>query len=503
MDKYADPTDEFRILRIMSNRLSTILASRLILSSSWLNSFLFVKILFAFSAHIPLWWYTNWVRRAFGCCFTSYPPADVSGIRLLRNTCYAWYDHGNAVVLFAIANILNVFRQHSRFLASLLNTWVLVNGNWKSGSSPEGSPGNNITRMKDINITWFSDTVRNLNWDTGLKLGSEIWSFQVFHSAYKTVYDDDTSVLNSIVVALAMLSWTRSRTRSGEHWRPYWSDSSTLCDRSNGLVNDRVKGIFDNRYVSIPAATISDLDNLRGFSWSMPTRSEPITCGLWWRLGLNLIVKQILSPTTMPRREVNSHGSLKCYITGSQAFGEQLTQIATIPLMVVKAVGANDLTQWLNNQALCQQNKSLRLSWKHQVSSTWCLIPIMGRDPTCILLNTRSNIEGLTRVSNMNSKNILLWCWWSSTWSCHARRTPSAPVVVWWQGWSSVQTSSVAGVSTVWWIRITKYALASNLDNTPSEPWTADQYTQRFSLLNPMLPTTACEGLVVYKHDAT
>jgi len=147
------------------------------------------------------------------------------------------------------------------------------NGNWKSGSSPEGSPGNNITRMKDINITWVSDTVRNLNWDTGLNWVLRFDRSRYFIPAYKTVYDDDTSVLNSIVVALAIAQLNKI---ANSVWRTLTGRTdltpAQLCDRSNGLVNDRVKGIFDNRYVIIPAATISDLDNLRGFSWSMPIK---------------------------------------------------------------------------------------------------------------------------------------------------------------------------------------------------------------------------------------
>ena len=47
-------------------------------------------------------------------------------------------------------------------------------------------------------------------------------------------------------------------------------DGHQLVDRVNEFVNDRVKDKFDGRFIIIPKATITDMDEIRGFSWTLP-----------------------------------------------------------------------------------------------------------------------------------------------------------------------------------------------------------------------------------------
>lgn len=147
------------------------------------------------------------------------------------------------------------------------------NGAWKSGSSPEGAPGNLVTRLKSVNITWIPDIVRNLDWDVGLNWVLRYDRQRLFIPAYKTVYNDDTSVLNSILTAAAIANLNKVANAC---WRTLTGRSdlspAQLCDRTNSFIRDNTEGKFDNRFIIIPQATITDLDNLRGFSWSLPIK---------------------------------------------------------------------------------------------------------------------------------------------------------------------------------------------------------------------------------------
>jgi hypothetical protein len=94
-----------------------------------------------------------------------------------------------------------------------------------------------------------------------------------FFPALKTIYDNDTSILNSFnnMMAIAYLNKITDAC-----WREYSGvdhlTNAQLVDRVNGFVNKRVKGIFDNRFVIKPVAQITDIDKLRGFSWTLPVK---------------------------------------------------------------------------------------------------------------------------------------------------------------------------------------------------------------------------------------
>ncbi len=147
------------------------------------------------------------------------------------------------------------------------------NGAWKSGESPEGNPGNRVTLLKNINVGWIPDSSRNRNWDAGLNWILTFDRDDYFIPSYKTVYNNDTSVLNSMltVIAIAELNrvgYTVWRDLTG---RSDLSDAQ-LVDRTNKLVRERTRGRFDNRFGIIPAATVTEADKLRGFSWSLPIK---------------------------------------------------------------------------------------------------------------------------------------------------------------------------------------------------------------------------------------
>lgn len=146
-------------------------------------------------------------------------------------------------------------------------------GRWKNGSHFDGAPGSIIESMYDINITWVPTDVRNRNWDVGLNWVQHYDRRSFFFPALKTVYDNDTSVLNSFNTAMAICQLNKIAHAA---WREFSGvdhlTNAQLVTRVNDFVNDRVKGRFDNRFVIQPDAFFTELDVLRGFSWTLPIK---------------------------------------------------------------------------------------------------------------------------------------------------------------------------------------------------------------------------------------
>lgn len=147
------------------------------------------------------------------------------------------------------------------------------NGRWKTGYHFDGAPGSIIDNMYGINITWVPASVRNRNWDVGLNFALKYDRQSMFFPALKTVYTDDTSVLNSFFTVMAICQVNKVGHAA---WRDFSGVShltnAQLVDRINEFVYARVKDRFDGRYVIIPDATITELDNLRGFSVTLNIR---------------------------------------------------------------------------------------------------------------------------------------------------------------------------------------------------------------------------------------
>ena len=147
------------------------------------------------------------------------------------------------------------------------------NGRWKNGSHFDGAPGSVVDYMYDINITWVPASVRNRNWDVGLNWVQAYDRRSYFFPALKTVYENDTSVLNSYFTAMAICQLNKIAHAA---WREFSGVShltnAQLVSRVNDFVTNRVLNRFDARFVIRPDSFISDLDMLRGFSWTLPIK---------------------------------------------------------------------------------------------------------------------------------------------------------------------------------------------------------------------------------------
>lgn len=146
-------------------------------------------------------------------------------------------------------------------------------GRWKNGKNFDGAPGSVLDYVYDLSITWVPATVRNKDWDVGLNWAQAYDMRRFFIPALKTAYDDDTSVLNSYFVAMAIC--TLNKITQAAHREFSGVDglsNAQLVKKVNDFVTARVQGIFDSRYVIVPAATFTDMDLKRGYSWQLPVK---------------------------------------------------------------------------------------------------------------------------------------------------------------------------------------------------------------------------------------
>ncbi len=148
-----------------------------------------------------------------------------------------------------------------------------ADGAWTSGFDFDMAPGNVINSMYDINITFVSAQNRNNDWDVGLNWVQAFDIQSYFFPALKTVYDNDTSVLNSYFTALAIGQLNKVAHSA---WRQFTGvshlDNAELADAVNQFVNDNTQGRFDERFVIVPDTLFTEMDILRGYSWTLPIK---------------------------------------------------------------------------------------------------------------------------------------------------------------------------------------------------------------------------------------
>jgi len=147
-------------------------------------------------------------------------------------------------------------------------------GIWNTIYSFDGAPYHVVENMYDISITWVPASVRNVNWSVGLNWVQAYDRRQFFFPAYKTIYPDDTSVLNSFFTAMAICQINKVTSAA---WREFSGveglTRGQLADRINAFISERTKANkFDNRYHIVPAAYFTDADIARGYSVTVPVK---------------------------------------------------------------------------------------------------------------------------------------------------------------------------------------------------------------------------------------
>lgn len=147
------------------------------------------------------------------------------------------------------------------------------NGKWKAGSNFDGAPGSIINSMNNVNITFVPPPAKNIDWSVGLNWVQAYDRRSLFFPAFKTVYNNDTSVLTSFITVMGICTINKIEH---EAWRTFSGEShltnAQLIDRVNSFITQATNGIFDSRFIVVPNTYISDNDATRGFSWHVQTK---------------------------------------------------------------------------------------------------------------------------------------------------------------------------------------------------------------------------------------
>ena len=125
--------------------------------------------------------------------------------------------------------------------------------------------------FKDINVTFTSTKVRNKDWSVGLNWVQTSTRSSYFIPALQTVYNNDTSVLNSFFFAAVCVEMQKVAERV---WRLFSGNVSLtdaqLFDKVNEAVEARSVGRFAELFKIVPAAYKTAADEARGYSYTLP-----------------------------------------------------------------------------------------------------------------------------------------------------------------------------------------------------------------------------------------
>jgi hypothetical protein len=157
-------------------------------------------------------------------------------------------------------------------LAAKVATYMgASSGAWKGGANFDVSPKNQVTAFKtdSVNAVFKNSNVRNEDWANGLIWVQNYDRRALFYPGIQTVYDDDTSVLNSLFNIIAVVELEKVCERV---WRDLTGIQTLtvgqFIDRSDELIRAKTQGRFDDKFIIVPETYLTEGDEQRGFSWS-------------------------------------------------------------------------------------------------------------------------------------------------------------------------------------------------------------------------------------------
>lgn len=144
-----------------------------------------------------------------------------------------------------------------------------ANGIWVNGQAFDLPPNNIMTAFKDTNVIFRGAAQRNRDWANNMVYAQNFDRRSMFFPGIQTVYEDDTSVLNSAATMWVCVELEKICQRS---WREMSGiaglTDDQFIDRGNRLINDRITGRFDNRFVFRVNTYFTQADLDRNYSWS-------------------------------------------------------------------------------------------------------------------------------------------------------------------------------------------------------------------------------------------
>lgn len=195
----------------------------------------------------------------------AYPESDYFGTAVVRGLVMGRYGYlKNTTYKKKLPITIELATMAARMMGA-------GNGRWEQSALFDKAPNNQIKMFRDINVTFTSTKVRNKDWDVGLNWVQTSTRSSYFIPALQTVYNNDTSVLNSFFFAMCCVEMQKVAERV---WRLFSGSVSledpVLFDRVNRAVEERSVGRFAGLFKIVPAAYKTEADQARGYSYTLP-----------------------------------------------------------------------------------------------------------------------------------------------------------------------------------------------------------------------------------------
>ena len=143
-------------------------------------------------------------------------------------------------------------------------------GMWKAVEIFDRYPGNALSYLIDPQPEFIPAGIKPTLWADGI-----VWAQPFDRSTYhfpqlQTIYENDTSVLNSFFTIMALCTVTKV---GAEAWRNFTGSvkltNGEFKEAVAEFVTKRLKDRFAGMFVTIPEVLITEEDELRGYSWRL------------------------------------------------------------------------------------------------------------------------------------------------------------------------------------------------------------------------------------------
>lgn len=142
-------------------------------------------------------------------------------------------------------------------------------GYWNGDFAYDMGSNKIITNLRDVSNVWKKETVANLAWANGLVYAIDYDMRRLFFPAVRTVYNNDTSVLNGSVTMFACClierfcdeTW-RELVGNGK-WRP-----NKFLQESDRIIVEKLSNRFDDRFLFEVSTIYTQADAILGYRWS-------------------------------------------------------------------------------------------------------------------------------------------------------------------------------------------------------------------------------------------
>lgn len=145
-----------------------------------------------------------------------------------------------------------------------------ANGFLNGAESYDDRENNAVTEVKDVTHSYKPEDLENQYWDIGINYPVNRTRAELFWAAYQTAYEEDSSVLNTVMYVKIMANLKRMSRR---HWALNSGTNglteTQFADRSDQDWIDLTTGRYAGKMVITGETRFTPDDSEAGFSWSV------------------------------------------------------------------------------------------------------------------------------------------------------------------------------------------------------------------------------------------